>query len=264
MHKMKEEEELSCPKAISYSKWLSDDVLRAIQERAVNKIVLAIHEKPVLGEVACGPLIESYSFVFHYNEEGDYIMKLQRETNKTGELFKIETSRDEVRIKMESLLRGFLTMITSLEELPEDYLVAVRMVFKNDTETEQFKTAHFHETDDFRITESDSEDEDLEFNAKIGTLCTHHHALGMRMKARNRKDDVMMTPTPNRMALDEKPTKRRRTPKSVPDSVQCSQEFSHGNATNLKASVASFPVRPDEQLVTNKALKSADGRRQPR
>jgi len=66
----------------------------------VNKIVLAIHEKPVLGEVACGPLIESYSFVFHYNEEGDYIMKLQRETNKTGELFKIETSRDEVRIKM--------------------------------------------------------------------------------------------------------------------------------------------------------------------
>ena len=163
-------EDGKCPGAYQLIQWVKG-CFDALDKKYLRMIVLGIYQDPSDSQTA----IETYTFRFSYAQKPD--IDIYRNDRKIASSSRLSQG-DDVKRATIKLLRSILVLTQTLDPLPNDVYMAIKLFYQDDVTPPDYHPAGFeaNPSGDFSFREE-------AFLIDVGHAETPFHAVQMRVKA---------------------------------------------------------------------------------
>ncbi|TMW55546.1 hypothetical protein Poli38472_010428 [Pythium oligandrum] len=188
--------------ALLVTRWLEDGVFEALEKKYLETLIFCIYSTSVTKQPH--ELLESYTYKIQHASSGS--TKLA--TSFTGSN-SMDCSPENVKAQAIQMIRSLVSLVNSLDPLPEQRLITIKMIFNSDC-PQGWQPKYFERA----TPEYSSAVASPSLKLSIGKLVTPHHSVVMELEA----TDVTVDPVSTQASL------RDKTTNDDPDELSCKSE----------------------------------------
>lgn len=172
-------DDVSCPGASQVIKWVKG-CFDAFDKKYLRMLMIGLYVDPENPET----IIESYSFKFSYADGGGI------DIYRNNEKISGAQSETEIRKATIRLLRTIILLTQTLDSLPDDVMMTMKLLYYDDVTPEDYEPPGFKAADgDSFVFENEP------MTIKVGDVSTNYHSVKVRVKTDRKQFTMKDQPT---------------------------------------------------------------------